>query len=146
MQLENTTNESNKIAGKNRIQQIKRQIQTIQQKIDDLENQAADLRNTKEAITKDTVFTAVYEEKFIEYTLTFENQEGISIKVTKGKDELTSGAVLHYDDTITIEYDLEEGYTLSSFDISGVENQGGNQYKVTGNVEITYSIQQQTKI
>ena len=107
----------------------------------DESGKAVNLESTR--IVSNLDLYASFKSVYIEYTIS-NIPEQVSIK--KNNEYLTSTSTLHYGDIIEITYETTEGYNTTEFSVSGAEKMAGqeNQYKVTGNLEITYSEQIKT--
>ncbi len=101
----------------------------------DAEGNEVDLSTTR--IVTDLELFANFREEYIEYTISKPEQ----VNVKFGDLYLSNTATLHYGDIVEITYDTTEGHDVTAFSVSGAEKVEGseNQYKITGNLVVTYS-------
>ena len=106
----------------------------------DAEGNDVDLSTTH--IVTDLELFANFREEYIEYTISKPEQ----VNVKFGDLYLSNTATLHYGDIVEITYDTTEGHDVTAFSVSGAEKVEGseNQYKITGNLVVTYSEEIQT--
>ena len=106
----------------------------------DAEGNEVDLSTTH--IVTDLELFANFREEYIEYTISKPEQ----VNVKFGDLYLSNTATLHYGDIVEITYDTTEGHDVTAFSVSGAEKVEGseNQYKITGNLVVTYSEEIQT--
>ena len=106
----------------------------------DAEGNEVDLSTTR--IVTDLELFANFREEYIEYTISKPEQ----VNVKFGDLYLSNTATLHYGDIVEITYDTTEGHDVTAFSVSGAEKVEGseNQYKITGNLVVTYSEEIQT--
>ena len=101
----------------------------------DAEGNEVDLSTTR--IVTDLELFANFREEYIEYTISKPEQ----VNVKFGDLYLSNTATLHYGDIVEITYDTTEGHDVTAFSVSGAEKVDGseNQYRITGNLVVTYS-------
>ena len=101
----------------------------------DAEGNEVDLSTTR--IVTDLELFANFREEYIEYTITKPEQ----VNVKFGDLYLSPLSTLHYGDIVEITYDTTEGHDVTAFSVSGAEKVEGseNQYKITGNLVVTYT-------
>ena len=101
----------------------------------DADGNPVDLSTTN--IVTDLELFANFREEYIEYTISKPEQ----VNVKFGDLYLSNTATLHYGDIVEITYDTTEGHDVTAFSVSGAEKVEGseNQYKITGNLVVTYS-------
>ena len=106
----------------------------------DAEGNEVDLSTTR--IVTDLELFANFREEYIEYTISKPEQ----VNVKFGDLYLSNTATLHYGDIVEITYDTTEGHDVTAFSVSGAEKVEGseNQYKITGNLVVTYTEEIQT--
>ena len=68
------------------------------------------------------------------------------VTVNKGGDNISTGTIIYYGDTLTITYYLPENYELIEFDVVGANLLSGNDYFVVGDVNITFTIKELAKL
>ena len=106
----------------------------------DADGNPVDLSTTN--IVTDLELFANFREEYIEYTISKPEQ----VNVKFGDLYLSNTATLHYGDIVEITYDTTEGHDVTAFSVSGAEKVEGseNQYKITGNLVVTYTEEIQT--
>ena len=100
------------------------------------QGEIVDLTTTR--IVSDLELFANFKEEYIEYSI--HKPEQVNIQNEEGV-YLSNTATLHYGDIVTITYDTTQGYDVTAFEVNGAEKVEGseNQYRITGNLVVTYS-------
>ena len=88
-------------------------------------------------ITTNITGYAHFKENLINYTLSINNPSKIS--VFKDDVELYDGSKIHYNDILTIQTNVTEGYHIKSIIANGDIDISSGTFKVTGNMNIVYT-------